>query len=505
MRRTWAAFLIGISWVLVAWLPELLLPDRGVGVLPPIDLRQAALFAASAVFGAAGWVGAAVAYVATIPHPLGGSWWTVVALLPLVGALAWAILPRRLPHFDRSLRAPAALGGVVVLVVVWSAAAAYLQAKLVFPGASGPAWLLWTVTSLCTLLLGSIPVVVAAELVRLSRASGQLLADVRRLGAGGVAIGVAAIVSGVAVHHLAEAAPFSRMWIALLLLAPVVFAARRWATAGGVIVAAVGGSAYLQAAAVAGPSLSSHYRVVELAGLVLTLWVVGALLGAGGWRQLRLIERLRAQQALLERDLDRVVRALSRAVEAKDEYTEGHLQRVTRYANKVGAALGLDSEALEMLRLASTLHDVGKIGIPGSILRKPGPLTEDEQHVMMRHAEIGSRLLAQLEGFEGAAALVLHHQERFDGRRDGPFPGYPLGLRGEQIPLGARIIAVVDAFDAMTSDRPYRRALPLERAIEVLVRERGAQFDPRVVDVFLEQIEREPWIDRPAEVERIAV
>lgn len=115
---------------------------------------------------------------------------------------------------------------------------------------------------------------------------------------------------------------------------------------------------------------------------------------------------------------------------------------------------------------------------------------------MQRHPEIGARILDDLEELRAAAPLVRHHQERFDGRRDVDFPGYPDGLQGEQIPLGARVIAVVDAFDAMTSDRSYRAALEVREAVEVLRRERGAQFDPRVVDVFLEVLAERPWAAR---------
>jgi HD-GYP domain-containing protein (c-di-GMP phosphodiesterase class II) len=112
---------------------------------------------------------------------------------------------------------------------------------------------------------------------------------------------------------------------------------------------------------------------------------------------------------------------------------------------------------------------------------------------MHRHPELGSRILASLEGFEEAAPLVLHHQERWDGRTDGRFPGYPSGISGESIPVGARIIAVVDAFDAMTTDRPYRSAMSVEQAVAELEDHRGTQFDPRVVDSFLEVLVERPW------------
>ncbi|HET9210538.1 MAG TPA: HD domain-containing phosphohydrolase, partial [Thermoanaerobaculia bacterium] len=137
--------------------------------------------------------------------------------------------------------------------------------------------------------------------------------------------------------------------------------------------------------------------------------------------------------------------------------------------------------------------DIGKIGIPEQVLGKEGPLDEQEAEVMKRHTVIGARILEKLDLLKDAAPIVLHHQERYDGDLNATYPGYPYGLRGESIPLGARIIAVVDAFDAMTTDRPYRSALSEERAVAVLRKERGSQFDPRVVDTFLQIVDERPW------------
>jgi HD-GYP domain-containing protein (c-di-GMP phosphodiesterase class II) len=163
------------------------------------------------------------------------------------------------------------------------------------------------------------------------------------------------------------------------------------------------------------------------------------------------------------------------------------------YAQEVGRRLGLGEHELELLQIASALHDIGKIAVPEAILNKPGCLAPDEREVVERHPETGARILENVEGLEAAAPLVRHHQERFDGRRDGEFPGYPQGIAGETIPLGARIIAVVDAFDAMTTDRAYRRACSAGAAARVLRAERGRQFDPRVVDLFLELLTERPW------------
>ena len=195
----------------------------------------------------------------------------------------------------------------------------------------------------------------------------------------------------------------------------------------------------------------------------------------------------------LRRSVERTIAALGCAIAAKDAATGDHLRRVASYAVEVGRRLGMGAADLELLEVAALLHDVGKIAIPEAILGKPRPLDPDEVAWMQRHPEIGARMLEDLDGLAEAAPLVRHHQERYDGRRDGRYPGYPAGLRGEEIPLGARIIAVVDAFDAMISDRSYWPALAAAEAVATLYDERGRQFDPAVVDAFLDLLEERPW------------
>jgi len=208
--------------------------------------------------------------------------------------------------------------------------------------------------------------------------------------------------------------------------------------------------------------------------------IVGGYL-AGRNRQL--LERIRSQQSQLERDFERTVRSLAAAIEAKDRTTVGHVQRVADLAVRVGEELGMDDVELTRLRYAALLHDVGKIGVPEAVLNKPGPLDPGETAVMQQHVEIGLKILGSIDVLRDVLPLVEYHQERWDGRRQGvDYPGY-FGLSGEAIPLGARVLAVVDAFDAMTNDRPYRPAGGLEVALEELRREAGAQFDPQVVDI----------------------
>jgi putative nucleotidyltransferase with HDIG domain len=181
----------------------------------------------------------------------------------------------------------------------------------------------------------------------------------------------------------------------------------------------------------------------------------------------------------LERAYLGTAEALANALEAKDEYTADHARSITDQAEAVGRALGMDEAALHELRLAAVFHDIGKIAVPESILNKPGPLTDEERAVMERHTIVGEQILAPVEFLASVRPLVRHEHERWDGA------GYPDGLAGEAIPLGSRIILACDALHAMTSDRPYRRALPLAAAIGELRRHAGTQFDPRVVEALL--------------------
>ncbi len=285
-------------------------------------------------------------------------------------------------------------------------------------------------------------------------------------------------------------------WLRLFYLLPILWAALRFGLRGAALMASASGLLYLLGlawmAAITGTVESTHALLSHYAGL-LALALAGAFVGRSREREVLLREELIEANRLLRRDLLRVAQAFTQAVHAKDAYTEGHLRRVSEYAVTLGERLGLRGQALEMLHYASMLHDIGKLGVPEQVLSKPGPLDHQEAEAMRRHPEIGARMLERLDLMCGAAPLVLHHQERYDGLRYGEYPGYPSGLAGERIPLGARIIAVVDAFDAMTTSRPYRRALPVEHAASVLREERGQQFDPGVVDAFLELLSERPW------------
>lgn len=173
-----------------------------------------------------------------------------------------------------------------------------------------------------------------------------------------------------------------------------------------------------------------------------------------------------------------VVRALVSAIDAKDPYTCGHSDRVARIAVRLAREMQCSSQMLHTIYMAGLLHDIGKIGIDDQVLRKPGALTKEEFEHIKQHPELGYRILADLRQMADVLPIVLHHHEQWDGR------GYPAGLRGDQTPLLARITAVADAFDAMTSDRPYRKGMPVEKVEEIFRKGAGQQWDPQVIEAY---------------------
>ncbi|HLB61581.1 MAG TPA: HD-GYP domain-containing protein [Actinomycetota bacterium] len=215
--------------------------------------------------------------------------------------------------------------------------------------------------------------------------------------------------------------------------------------------------------------------------------------------QLRSRERRRARE--LEEALGRLqetylatMKALAQVVEAKDLVTRGHLDRTHAYglalARRIEPSLGASVE----LGYGFFLHDIGKVGVPEGVLCKRGPLSEKEWEVMRAHPVIGAQIVEPMRFLGPAVDVVRHHHERFDGA------GYPERLRGEEIPLVARMFALADSFDAMTSDRPYRRAMPAEQALEEIAEHAGTQFDPEVAKVFIRLVEDDELADEPAGV-----
>lgn len=190
-------------------------------------------------------------------------------------------------------------------------------------------------------------------------------------------------------------------------------------------------------------------------------------------------EQLRKAMGNLERSYDITLEALGDALDLKDAETEGHSKRVTAFTIAIARALGLPKEQISVIARGAFLHDIGKMAIPDLILRKPGKLNQDEVAIMREHCYRGYQMLKKIPFLTEASDIVYSHQERFDGT------GYPRGLRGDEIPLGARIFSIADTLDAITSDRPYRAAQTLEAARAEIKRCAGSQFDPEIVDVFL--------------------
>lgn len=190
-------------------------------------------------------------------------------------------------------------------------------------------------------------------------------------------------------------------------------------------------------------------------------------------------QRVLEQSQKIDRFFRDGLKVIAAAIEARDRYTGGHVDRVSRYALATADEMGLEDQKKRAVWLASMFHDVGKLAIPDSILNKPGPLTEDEYAEMKLHPVLGAQIVEQASYLIPAALGILHHQERWDGN------GYPAGLEGDQISIEGRILAVADAFDAMLTDRPYRPAQTEEYAVSELERCAGTQFDPVVVRAFL--------------------
>jgi len=176
------------------------------------------------------------------------------------------------------------------------------------------------------------------------------------------------------------------------------------------------------------------------------------------------------------------VYAFAEAIGARDCYTMGHSEKVAEYSRLIAERMGMDQQMVDLAYMCGVVHDVGKIGIPEEILNKKGPLNSEEYKLIMGHSTMGASILSHISWLEDIIPVIEAHHEKFNGT------GYPVGLKGDEIPLLSRILAVADAFDAMTSDRSYRKAYPLEKALEELVRNAGIQFDPTIVEIFIEML-----------------
>ncbi len=522
----------GLIAALCGWLGTLAHAAAG-GPLPgALDLSAAIAFTVGLMLGVPGLLGSAAGeWLAWRAAGLGAAAALACAAAhALCGALAYLTF-RRVRGAGRALPNLRSFLCLFVAATVGGLMAAIVEGAVLTPGNRHATWLFWS-GNLSGMMLVAPPLLLLAgrwllpwrvtirgeeparraRLLRLPEAAQSASADggrledtlvalyeVPKLGRGWAIGGLLLVATTLAAVPLTDLVPDAAVWWTMLYLLPVLWAAINYGLRGGVLAASAAGLLFLAGRSLSGALQPGDPEATTLYANVLAMSLVGALVGAGQEREATLRDRLAQSNRLLRNDLLRVVEALTGAIEAKDGSTQTHLRRVSRYALAVGEKLGLARSELEELRYASLLHDVGKIGVPDHLLAKQGPLSGDEAELMQRHAEIGARILGNIDVLRDVAPLILHHQERYDGARHGEYPGYPLGLRGDRIPLGARIIAVVDAFDAMTSDRPYRAALDPAEAIEVLRAERGRQFDPGIVDVFLAVLSEQPWRLEPAD------
>ncbi len=187
----------------------------------------------------------------------------------------------------------------------------------------------------------------------------------------------------------------------------------------------------------------------------------------------------------LNNSFNSTIQVISDAIDARDSYTAGHSDRVMNYSVAIGKKLNMNDESIEHLRLAALLHDIGKIGISDEVLLKPGKLTDEEYTIIKKHPQIAVNILKSVDAFNILLPSILHHHERYDGK------GYPQNISAEDIPLNARIISIADTFDAMTSNRPYRKALSFDKAIHEIESNKDKQFDPYIASVFIEIIKKE--------------
>ena len=275
--------------------------------------------------------------------------------------------------------------------------------------------------------------------------------------------------------------PFS-----VLFFLVITVSALRFGALGSVLCALIVALLYMTAGAVAPLQQGTYLATVSFDRVIilqrLFLFVVVAVLGSVMARALSSHRELVTRRDVEAKLMTEVNMALANAIEAKDSYTRGHSERLAKLAGACAERMNLSRDEVGAVRLGAILHDVGKIGIPDRILRQSMSLTEDEMAWMRRHPQIGADIIGPVEGLHHVSPLIRHHHEKWDGT------GYPIGLKANEIPLGSRIIAVADAFEAMVADRIYRPSLGLEKALAELRAGRGSHFDPQVVDTFLDLI-----------------
>lgn len=289
-------------------------------------------------------------------------------------------------------------------------------------------------------------------------------------------------------HWITPAGPHSWHWAHLvareLYYVPLLLAAA-WFAWRGTALAAAGISLLYLGHVLGGWNGYPMVQAEQLAS-VATFWLVSFVASA-------LFSRIRLALAEVRSAHEETLTALASSLELRERYTAGHSERVRAYTLLLAGKMGItDSSTLSGFSAGALFHDIGKIGIPDAVLLKEGPLDPDERRVMRSHPELGAALVGKVRSLAAAQELVRSHHERFDGQ------GYPRGVRGGAIPLGAMIFAVADTFDAMTTTRPYRQAMAFDRAVQTIREGSGAQFDPQVVEAFL-SVPYEAWAEKAAE------
>lgn len=502
----WQAVATAIAFKLLADFSAAFAESSGASYLFP---PSAVILAAG---GGWGWPGVAGVFVGSLLSRWGAATTPTGALLfSCVHALTAAIPAVMLHRVSGSSarRLGRAIGWGVVgnnLVSAVAGTAALLALGMLpwqLDAAADNLFLWWTSDLMAALSLGLPLLLVVRRHAVLGVGARELLAawlaDRRQL------VAVAALLVGsLAVLWLLDVTGWGfPHWAAVTLIAPVALAALGGGV-GAALIANLAASGLYFGVLLAGRDPApggSTIQLVTPAYSILVFFASFALAGgllAG--RNRILLRRVAEQERMLRKDFERIVVALSGAIEAKDPTTEGHVQRVAALAVEVGRRLGLDDGELSLLRYSALLHDVGKIGVPERVLNKPGPLDAEERVLMEAHVEIGVRILSGIDLLTDVVPLIRYHQERWDGVTGGVrYPGY-FGLAGEQIPAGSRILAVVDAFDAITHDRPYRAGQPAAVALAELRREAGRQFDPKVVAAMVALVE-EGWLESLAPAE----
>jgi hypothetical protein len=395
-------------------------------------------------------------------------------------ALTWVMNPPNGETVGQFVLAVALVGAFIVTrqfpihvykgAKIWMGSVpCYLMATLLLPAAAGTA---------------AVVALLAAEIMD-RRSRGLYASDIiTNAGRWTVLVVFASIVahvpSGLPFVHIPLIAAGVALWGGDVLTCPLVVTPITGEKPWTVVATVFARSAWIEAA---------QYLIGLLGALaaVADIWAVSllalptALVYIAGRRSME-----------IEESTQQVLASMADAVDLRDPLTGGHSRRVTKLVRDVLQEMAIHGSEAEMIVAAARVHDIGKIAIPDHILLKDGPLTEDEWEVVKSHSERGADLLQRYPDFASGVAIIRHHHESWDGT------GYPHRLAGEQIPFGARVIAVVDSFDAMTTDRPYRRGMSVEQAVTVLRKNRGVQWDPRVVDAFLRTMSRQYPEDVPA-------